>query len=353
MSTLAYFDSEIIYQTIEPQSFQIEEFQPLVSRAPHTDEEFEASEPSNTRITTSHSSASSDSTTPLSRDHPLTQASPTPTPTRVLFHRRTARMAMRTQPTLSPGMSARIAKEAALSLSSFHKRYRSSYETSSSSPPSLPIRKRYRGASKLVEDIKDESSDLGIDRDSSKGEGHSSKGEGHGSKEEGPGSEDEGPSIVKKEEAKPEGEGSMPNTFEVGQSSRSIPEHEGERGYLHLDIPPLLQGFTITRVVPSPIDSPVTTLASTKSVDKDQFLRGYDRDLRELYTRSGMVRDEIFFQRENHDLRRQIVEERLERLKLLDRVVRMEKRQESRGGVVDYMRFLIRSLYTIKLSRFN
>nr|GEY41543.1 hypothetical protein [Tanacetum cinerariifolium] len=316
------------YTESEPKEapLKIEEFQPLVSRAPHTDEEFEASEPSNTRITTSHSSASSDSTTPLSRDHPLTQASPTPTPTRVLFHRRTARMAMRTQPTLSPGMSARIAKEAALSLSSFHKRYRSSYETSSSSPPSLPIRKRYRGASKLVEDIKDESSDLGIDRDSSKGEGHSSKGEGHGSKEEGPGSEDEGPSIVKKEEAKPEGEGSMPNTFEVGQSSRSIPEHEGERGYLHLDIPPLLQGFTITRVVPSPIDSPVTTLASTKSVDKDQ---------------------------ENHDLRRQIVEERLERLKLLDRVVRMEKRQESRGGVVDYMRFLIRSLYTIKLSRFN
>nr|GFA88292.1 hypothetical protein [Tanacetum cinerariifolium] len=264
--------------------------------------------------------------------------------------------------------------------------------------------KRYQGASKLVEDIKDESSDLGIDRDSSEGEGHSSEGEGHGSEEEGPGSKDKGPSIKKEDEAEPEGqqqavsvmdtvineplglgykelrccklalgEGSMPNTFEVGQSSRSILEHEGERGYLHLDIPPLLQSFTITRVVPSPIDSPVTTLASTISVDKDQFLRvmvqlelhgsllhdhtqrldvlppalfeGYDRDLRELYTRSGM--------RENHDLRRQIVEERLKRLKLLDRVVRMEKRQESRGGVVDYMRFLIRSLYTIKLSRFS
>ncbi|GJR07791.1 hypothetical protein Tco_0790443 [Tanacetum coccineum] len=34
-------------------------------------EEFEASEPSDTRITPSHSTASSDSTTPLSPDHPL------------------------------------------------------------------------------------------------------------------------------------------------------------------------------------------------------------------------------------------------------------------------------------------
>ncbi|GKC18619.1 hypothetical protein Tco_1020769 [Tanacetum coccineum] len=70
--------------------------------APLETEEFKASEPSDTMITTSHSSASSDSTAPLSPDHPLTQA----IPTRVVFHYRTARMAMRTQPTLSPGMLA-------------------------------------------------------------------------------------------------------------------------------------------------------------------------------------------------------------------------------------------------------
>ncbi|GKA20837.1 hypothetical protein Tco_0700826 [Tanacetum coccineum] len=69
MSTLAYFDSEV------------EEFQPLVSRSPITDEEFKVSEPSDTRITLSHSSASSDSTAPLLPDHPLTHASPTLTPT--------------------------------------------------------------------------------------------------------------------------------------------------------------------------------------------------------------------------------------------------------------------------------
>nr|GEU86276.1 hypothetical protein [Tanacetum cinerariifolium] len=50
-------------------------------------------------------------------------------------------------------------------------------------------------------------------------------------------------------------------------------------------------------VVPSPIASPVTTPAATISVDEDQFLEGYDKDLRELYTRSAVVRDEIFLQR--------------------------------------------------------
>ncbi|GJT32805.1 hypothetical protein Tco_0923224 [Tanacetum coccineum] len=59
------------------------EFEP--EEAPSETEEFKASEPSDTRITSSHSSASSDSTAPLSPDHPLTQTSPTPTPTRVSF----------------------------------------------------------------------------------------------------------------------------------------------------------------------------------------------------------------------------------------------------------------------------
>ncbi|GJX54580.1 hypothetical protein Tco_0282949 [Tanacetum coccineum] len=91
------------------------------------------------------------------------------------------------------------------------------------------------------------------------------------------------------------------------------------------------------------------------------LFEGYDRDLRELYTRSGAVRDEIFSQRymfrrlereqeratvtfsaiwrpvfaleawrENHDLRMQLSEERRERLDLADRVARMERRHKSR-----------------------
>nr|GEV39996.1 hypothetical protein [Tanacetum cinerariifolium] len=47
--------------------------------SPLIDDEFEASEPSDTRITSSHSTTPSNSTTPLSHDHPLTQTTPTPT----------------------------------------------------------------------------------------------------------------------------------------------------------------------------------------------------------------------------------------------------------------------------------
>ncbi|GJS83398.1 hypothetical protein Tco_0749939 [Tanacetum coccineum] len=68
---------------------------------------------------------------------------------------------MRTPPTLSPGLSDRLTEAMDLSLSSFHKRYRSSYETpsSSSSPtssPTLPLQKRYRGTSELIEDTETE-----------------------------------------------------------------------------------------------------------------------------------------------------------------------------------------------------
>ncbi|GKF63488.1 hypothetical protein Tco_0186936, partial [Tanacetum coccineum] len=83
--------------------------------SPLIDEEFEASEPSDTRITSLHSIAPSDSTT------------------------LTAHMAMRTQPTLSPGFLVRLKEAMNLSPSSFRKRYRSSYETpSSSASPASP-----------------------------------------------------------------------------------------------------------------------------------------------------------------------------------------------------------------------
>ncbi|GJZ42388.1 hypothetical protein Tco_0589274 [Tanacetum coccineum] len=97
-----------------------------------------------------------------SPNHPLTQT----LPTRVLLHRRTARMVVHTQLTLSLGMSARIAETTTLCPSSFCKRYRPSYETPSpSSSSTLPVRKRYRGASKLVEDIEDESLDSDAERE--------------------------------------------------------------------------------------------------------------------------------------------------------------------------------------------
>ncbi|GKA26261.1 hypothetical protein Tco_0712370 [Tanacetum coccineum] len=122
---------------------EAEESQPLGSIVPLMSEEFEASKLSYTRTISSHSSASSDSTAPLSPDHLPTHVSPTPTPTRVLFHRRTARMA----------------------------RYRSYYETPSpSSSLTLPVRKRYRGTSELIEETEGESSKLDYEREGSEDE---------------------------------------------------------------------------------------------------------------------------------------------------------------------------------------
>ncbi|GJZ66466.1 hypothetical protein Tco_0623162 [Tanacetum coccineum] len=245
--------------------------------------EFEAYEPSDTGITSSHSSASSDSTTPLSPNHPLTQTSPTPTPTRVLSYRRTTRMAVHTQPTLSPGMSARIAEAAALSPSSFRKRYRSPYEIPSPpSSPTLPIRKRYRV---LAEDtVVDEP--LGLS---------------YGA-------------LRRRELVVREGE--MPSMFEVGQSSRFVPEHEGaERvsafryptlvtwadpkdGRVYTDIPTYVPPVAPVQTPPSlerssgslpvsPSSPAVPTPVASLRLDTlpHALFEGYDRDLRELYTR--------------------------------------------------------------------
>ncbi|GJY05106.1 hypothetical protein Tco_0371046 [Tanacetum coccineum] len=369
---------------LEEAPSEAEESQPLGSRVPLMSEEFKASEPSGTRTISSHSLVSSDSTTPLSPDHPLTHASPTPTPTRVSFHHRTARMAVRTQPTLSPSMSTRMAEATTLSPSSFRKRYKSSYETPSTSSSSiLPVRKRYRGTSELILDTDNKGDEVG--------EGDAEEGE-----------EDESSDVDDKREresGEPLGLGYeaarrhalesteeiAPSTYEVGHSSRSVPEQEGaemiyafrqptlvtwvdlEDGRVYTDIstyaPPVAHVQTppspewslgslpvspSSLVVPSLIASPVSTLTSTISIDEDQCLEvgaqlelhgsilhdhtqrldtlpptlfeGYDRDLRELYTRSGEVRDEIFSQ---------LAEERLEQLELTNHAARMERRQES------------------------
>ncbi|GKD24356.1 hypothetical protein Tco_1230570, partial [Tanacetum coccineum] len=72
MSTPAHPDLEISSQTVrEEDPLEVEEFHPLVYRAPLTNEKFKVLEPSDTRITPSHSLASSDSTYP-GFSHPYT-----------------------------------------------------------------------------------------------------------------------------------------------------------------------------------------------------------------------------------------------------------------------------------------
>nr|GEX48677.1 hypothetical protein [Tanacetum cinerariifolium] len=89
-------------------------------------------------------STSSDSTMPLSLDHPLTHTTPALFP--ILC--RTACMVVRVLPTMSPGLSAGIAEVAAISDLAFRKRFGSSYDSLPSS--THLVYKRYRGTSELI-----------------------------------------------------------------------------------------------------------------------------------------------------------------------------------------------------------
>nr|GEY47599.1 hypothetical protein [Tanacetum cinerariifolium] len=186
--------------------------------------------------TSSVRSMSSDSTTPLSPDHPLTRTLPTPTPTRALFHYRTA---------------------------PFRRRYRSSYETpSSSSCLTLPVKKRYRGTFELILDTDSEEDEIG-EEDTNEDEGHGLDDEshrlddenhrldekGHSLDGEDCSVESDGLGLEGEEEVVPEApaiettmgeplglgykalrsqelaveEAQVYSTFEVGQGSRSVP----------------------------------------------------------------------------------------------------------------------------------
>ncbi|GKF51127.1 hypothetical protein Tco_0147594, partial [Tanacetum coccineum] len=103
---------------------------------------------------------------------------------------------------MSPGLSASMEKVAAISEFAFHKRFRSSYESSlSSSPPDLPSRKRYRGTSELVEDGEDddEEDEESLDFDSvsedTEDEGPTVEDEDPAAGDEGLAAGDEGPGM--------------------------------------------------------------------------------------------------------------------------------------------------------------
>ncbi|GJT20934.1 hypothetical protein Tco_0890871 [Tanacetum coccineum] len=298
-------------------------------------------------------STSSDSTAPLSPDHPLTRTSPIPTPTRASFYHRTARMIVRAQPVMSPGHSVRVTEAMALLDLAFRKRYRSSYETpSSSSPLAFPVRKRYRGTSELILDTDSEEDEIG-EEDTDEDEGHGLDDEGHGLDDEGHGLDDEGRSVksdrfgygaLRRRELAVE-EDQVYSTFEVGQGSGSVTEPERpervsalrqptlttwidpEDGITYIDVPAYpppappaqtppspewsfgsLPISPAPSVAPSPISSPMISLtvpSPIASPDHTQRLDAMlstlfadiDKDVRELYTRSGVVRDDIFSHR--------------------------------------------------------
>ncbi|GJZ17378.1 hypothetical protein Tco_0553501 [Tanacetum coccineum] len=296
-------------------------------------------------------STPSDSIAPLLPDHPLTHASPT----LVLIPRRTAHMVVHVPPVMSPDLSASIAEVAAMSDSAFCKRFRSSYESSPSlSLPDLPSRKHYRGTSKLVEDDEEEdeeieeSSNPDSESEDAEDEGPIAKDEDPAIGDEGLAVEDEGPGMrvdslsLGGDEAVPKVQQWAAPVVEttMGQGSGSVPDPERPERVSALRQPTLTTWIDLedgiayidVHAYPPPA-SPVQTSpslewssASPATAEAKGFLtelgarvemqgglihdhtvrlgelspslfERYDRDIGELFTRSGAVRDEIFSQR--------------------------------------------------------
>ncbi|GJW54948.1 hypothetical protein Tco_0099033 [Tanacetum coccineum] len=136
-------------------------------------------------------------------------------------------------PAMSSGLSTSMARATAMSESTLHKRFRSSYENSPFvSPPDLPSRKRYRGTSELVEDkdegpivedkdpaAEDEGLTMGVEGPGMDDVGYGLDDESRGIDEEGHSVESDGLGLEEEEEA-------VPGTFEVGQGFGSAPESE-------------------------------------------------------------------------------------------------------------------------------
>nr|GFB92954.1 hypothetical protein [Tanacetum cinerariifolium] len=140
-------------------------------------------------------STSSNSIASLSPDHPLTHTTPALVP--ILC--RTARMAVRVSPVMSPGLFIGIEEVEAMSDLAFRKRVRSSCNSSPLS--TLPVR-RYRGTCELILDTDSEedeelveSLDFDSESEDTKDEGPTSKDEDPAAGDEGLAAGDEGPGM--------------------------------------------------------------------------------------------------------------------------------------------------------------
>nr|GEU49205.1 hypothetical protein [Tanacetum cinerariifolium] len=169
---------------------------------------------------------------------------------------------------MSPSLSVSISEMAVMPDLVFHKRFRSSYNSSPS--PTFPVRKRYRGTSELILDTNseeakevEEGSDLDSKSKDSEDEGPTTEEEDPAIRDDGLTAGNEGPSIgveslglggdeavsegqqqaasvVEKVVGEPLGlgyralrcpeialrDGKMPSVFEVGQSSGFVPKSE-------------------------------------------------------------------------------------------------------------------------------
>ncbi|GJU09631.1 hypothetical protein Tco_1132027 [Tanacetum coccineum] len=141
--------------------------------------------------------------------------------------RRTARIVVCVPPAMSSGLFASTAKVASMSQSALRKRFRSSYESSSSvSPPDLPSRKCYRGTSELVEDSEedDEEEDEEIEESmDSNSVSEDAEDEGPTAEDEDPAAEDEGLTTgVKGPDMDDKGYGLDDESYDVDEDGHSV-----------------------------------------------------------------------------------------------------------------------------------
>ncbi|GJW65874.1 hypothetical protein Tco_0117758 [Tanacetum coccineum] len=173
-----------------------------------------------------------------------------------------------------------------------------------------------RGTSELVEDTEDNSSDSGTEREGSEEEGPDSEDEGHGSEDEGPGL---GYGALRHRELVV-GEDEMPSTFEVGCSSRSVPELEGaERIYS------FRQPTIVTWVDPE--DGRVRAISNEISLSVISFRSLKASGMIGASSDISAIIAPVIALKDGQD----IADDRHERLELIDRVAKRGRRQESRG----------------------
>nr|GFB15598.1 hypothetical protein [Tanacetum cinerariifolium] len=247
-------------------------------------EESEGFGTSGARSTLSNSSA------PLLSDHPLTHATPVLVPSLC----RTTRMAVCVPPTMSPGFSFGIAKVAAMFDSVFCK-------------------------SEGDKEV-DESLDSNSKSEDAEDEGPTTKDEDPAMGDEGLVAGGRGPrmgveSRGEEEEAVPEGQSGFWFAPELERSERMSTSRQPtlttwtylEDCMVYIDVHVYPPPAPPVQTPPSPkwssgsfpislAPSIIPLATATIPVDEDQFIE-IDRDVRELYTRSRAVRNEMFSQR--------------------------------------------------------
>ncbi|GJU72607.1 hypothetical protein Tco_1264012 [Tanacetum coccineum] len=250
-----------------------------------------------------------------------------------------------------------------MSPSSFCKRYIPSHKTPSpSSLPTLPLRKRYRGISELIVDTESESLESASERE--------------GSKDGVPDMEEEETTIEGQQQAVPVvdtaadgplglgygalrhhelalGEGPVPSTFMVGQSSRTVPDQQMADGtltprtpacttwidpkggtiYLDIKVDPRsyvpVQSFSVSD---QSISSPIHILLSPGCSPSPSLEPPVIPSLVSTLVSAEPVDESFLAELGAHikDLRLQLMEERRAQLELTELVTRLERRLDLR-----------------------